>query len=71
VERALGKRARRRFVPMVPGDVVETHAEVEEFFRYTGFHPATPVAVGVERLVAWYREYSDLCAPIARQATAV
>jgi len=76
VERALGKRARRRFVPMVPGDVVETHAEVEEFFRYTGFHPATPVAVGVERLVAWYRayadhEYADSYPRIRQQATAV
>lgn len=76
VERALGKRARRRFVPMVPGDVVETHAEVEDFFRYTGFHPATPVAVGVERLVAWYREYADhedadRYVPLGRQATAV
>lgn len=59
VERALGKRARRRFVPMAAGDVVETHAEVEEFFRYTGFCPATPVAEGVRRLVAWYRDYAQ------------
>jgi UDP-glucuronate 4-epimerase len=58
VESALGKRARKRFLPIPPGDVVSTHAEVEDFFEYTGFYPATPVAVGVERLVAWYREYS-------------
>jgi UDP-glucuronate 4-epimerase len=58
IERALGKRARRRFLPIPPGDVLATHAEVEDFFRYTGFYPATPVAWGVERLVEWYREYT-------------
>ncbi len=58
VEKALGKRARKRFLPIPPGDVVATHAEVENFFEYTGFHPATPVALGVERLVAWYRDYA-------------
>jgi UDP-glucuronate 4-epimerase len=65
VELALGKRARRRFMPIPPGDVVSTHAEVEDFFAYTGFHPATPVAWGVERLVAWYRDYAP-----ERRATA-
>ena len=58
VERSLGKRARKRFLPIPPGDVVATHAEVEDFFEYTGFYPATSVATGVERLVAWYRAYS-------------
>ncbi len=58
IERALGKRARRRFLPIPPGDVVATHAEVEDFFEYTGFYPATPVAVGVERLVEWHRTYA-------------
>jgi UDP-glucuronate 4-epimerase len=58
VERALGKRARKRFLPIPPGDVVATHAEVEDFFAYTGYRPATPVALGVERLVSWYRDYA-------------
>jgi UDP-glucuronate 4-epimerase len=58
IERALGKRARKRFLPIPPGDVVATHAEVEDFFEYTGFYPATPVGVGVERLVEWYRTYA-------------
>jgi UDP-glucuronate 4-epimerase len=58
LERALGKRARKRFLPIPPGDVVATHAEVEDFFEYTGFYPATPVAWGVERLVEWYRAYA-------------
>ena len=65
IERALGKRARKRFLPIPPGDVVATHAEVEDFFAYTGFYPATPVACGIERFVAWYRDYSyrDPAAP--------
>ena len=72
VERALGKRARKRFLPMQPGDVVATHAEVGDFFDYTGFQPATPVASGVERLVQWYRDYSyrDPAAPGRRALTA-
>lgn len=58
IERALGKRARRRFLPIPPGDVVSTHAEIEDFFEYTGFYPATPVGTGVEKLVEWYRDYT-------------
>jgi len=58
IERALGKRARRRFLPIPPGDVVATHAAVEDFFRYTGYYPVTPVALGVERLVEWYRRHA-------------
>ena len=64
VERALGKRARKRFLPIPPGDVVATHAEVEDFYQYTGFYPATPVARGVEQLVSWYREYSTSHRPV-------
>jgi UDP-glucuronate 4-epimerase len=59
IERALGKRARKRFLPIPPGDVISTHAEVEDFFDYTGFYPTTSVAWRVERLVAWHRDYSS------------
>jgi hypothetical protein len=48
---------------------VATHAEVEDFFRYTGYYPSTPVAVGVQRLVDWYCLYA-LRSP-RHQATAV
>jgi UDP-glucuronate 4-epimerase len=57
LEGALGKRARRRYLPLQPGDVVATHADVEDFCEYTGFRPATPVAEGVARFAAWYRSY--------------
>jgi UDP-glucuronate 4-epimerase len=57
MERALGKRARRRFLPIQPGDVLSTHADVEAFCEYTQFRPATPVDEGVERFAHWYRAY--------------
>jgi len=57
LERALGKRARRRFVPLQPGDVMSTHADVEDFWHATGFRPATPLAAGIERFADWFRNY--------------
>jgi UDP-glucuronate 4-epimerase len=57
LERALGKRARRRFLPLQPGDVLATHADVEDFCAYTGFRPETSVEEGVERFADWYRSY--------------
>jgi UDP-glucuronate 4-epimerase len=57
LERSFGRRARKHFLPMQPGDVVSTHADVEEFSRFTGFRPSTPIASGVERFAAWYRGY--------------
>lgn len=57
LEKALGKKAIRELLPMQPGDVESTWADVDDLARVTGFTPATPLAVGIERFVAWYREY--------------
>ncbi|MEP7353725.1 MAG: NAD-dependent epimerase/dehydratase family protein [Acidobacteriota bacterium] len=57
MEKSMGKRAHRRFMPMQAGDVLTTHADVEDFCRYTDFRPATPVEEGVERFASWYRSY--------------
>jgi UDP-glucuronate 4-epimerase len=57
LEDALGRRARKRFLPMQPGDVKETHADVEDFWQATGFRPATPITAGVEAFARWYRDY--------------
>jgi UDP-glucuronate 4-epimerase len=54
LEAAMGKRARKRFLPAQKGDVAATHADVEELFRETGFRPSTPLRAGLERFVAWY-----------------
>ena len=44
-------------VPMQPGDVPDTWADVAALRRDTGYEPDTPVEVGVPRFVEWYREY--------------
>jgi UDP-glucuronate 4-epimerase len=57
LERALGKEARLQLLPMQPGDVAATEADTSSLAQATGFSPGTPVAEGIRRFVAWYREY--------------
>lgn len=57
LEGALGRRARRRFLPMQPGDVISTHADCESLFAWTGFRPSTPLEEGVERFIGWCRDW--------------
>lgn len=57
LEDAFGKRARKRFRPLEPGDVVRTHADVLPLERATGFRPSTPLRTGVRKLAEWYAEY--------------
>ena len=57
IEQAVGKPAIRELVPMQPGDVPETYADVDDLRAAIGFVPATPVAEGVQRFVTWYRQY--------------
>jgi len=57
IEECLGKRAVKNLLPMQPGDVADTYADVAELTRDTGYSPSTPVEVGVKRFVDWYRDY--------------
>lgn len=57
LEAALGRRAEKRLLPMQPGDVPATFADVDDLRRDVGFQPATPIEEGVRRFVAWYREF--------------
>ena len=57
LEEALGRKAAKNMLPMQPGDVAETYADVETLERVTGFRPRMPVAEGVRRFVDWYRSY--------------
>ena len=57
IETATGRTAVVNFLPLQPGDVPETYADVEDLMRDTGFAPATPVDVGVGRFVEWYLSY--------------
>ncbi len=57
VENCVGKKARKNFLPMQPGDVLETYADVDDLMRDVGFRPRTPIELGLARFVEWYRAY--------------
>jgi UDP-glucuronate 4-epimerase len=57
LERELGRAAVREMLPMQPGDVTETFADVTELMRDTGFRPQTSIEDGLHNFVAWYRDH--------------
>jgi len=57
LEKALGREAKKNFLPMQPGDVPNTFADVDDLIADVGFKPATPIEEGLARFVAWYRSY--------------
>ena len=57
LEDALGRKAVKNFLPLQPGDVPVTHAEVDALRSAVGFAPSTPVQSGVRRFVDWYCSY--------------
>ena len=57
LENHLGVKAEKNMVPLQPGDVPATYADVDELVRDVGFKPSTPIEVGIERFVSWYRSY--------------
>lgn len=57
IERCTGRKATMNLLPLQPGDVPDTMADVAALERDTGYRPSTPVETGVERFVRWYREY--------------
>ena len=57
LENALGKKAKKKLLPIQPGDVPATYADVEDLTRDVGFAPATPIEEGIARFVKWYREF--------------
>lgn len=60
IEDAVGKKALLRMLPMQPGDVPATFADVEDLARAVDFAPRTSIEEGVKRSVAWYRDYRGL-----------
>jgi len=57
LEDCLGKKAEKNFLPMQPGDVPETYADVDDLTEDAGFKPSTPIEEGIKKFVDWYREY--------------
>jgi UDP-glucuronate 4-epimerase len=60
LERALGRTAEKKLMPMQIGDVVSTYADIEAARRDLGYEPKTPISEGIPRFVAWYRDYHKL-----------
>jgi UDP-glucuronate 4-epimerase len=57
LEKELGRAAQKEMLPMQPGDVLETFADVGDLMRDAGFAPSTPIEEGIRGFVAWYREH--------------
>lgn len=57
LEKCLGETAKKEYLPMQPGDVYQTYADVSELMRDYGFRPDTSIEEGLSRFVDWYRAY--------------
>jgi UDP-glucuronate 4-epimerase len=57
IEKALGKTAKKNLLPMQPGDVPCTYADVDDLTRDVGFKPTTPIEQGLHRFIQWYQAY--------------
>ena len=57
IETALGREAEKELLPIQPGDVPATYADVDALQQAVDFRPSTPLKTGVERFISWYREY--------------
>jgi UDP-glucuronate 4-epimerase len=60
LEKALNKKAIRNFMPMQPGDVAETFADIDELERAVQFKPSTSIEAGIEKFVDWYLDYYQI-----------
>ncbi|NWF61633.1 MAG: NAD-dependent epimerase [Fischerella sp.] len=57
IEQALGKQAKKNFLPVQPGDVLSTYADIDDLMQDVGFKPITPIEQGIQCFVQWYRDY--------------
>jgi UDP-glucuronate 4-epimerase len=57
IEKALNRPAEKRYLPMQPGDVPATYADIDELVKDVGFKPQTPLSEGIAKFIAWYKAY--------------
>lgn len=57
IEKAVGKKAKTMMLPIQPGDVVSTCADVDDLVKDVGYRPSTPIHEGIESFVAWFNDY--------------
>jgi UDP-glucuronate 4-epimerase len=60
VERCMGREAEKIFLPMQPGDVKETYADISALQRDVGFEPTTQISEGIPRFIDWFKQYHNL-----------
>jgi UDP-glucuronate 4-epimerase len=60
LEQEFGHEAIKEMLPMQPGDVPATYADIEDLARDIGFRPSTPIEDGIKRFAGWYRDYHKL-----------
>ena len=57
IEETLGKKAEKNLLPLQPGDVPATYADIDDLVKDTGFKPSTPLEIGIPKFIEWYRDY--------------
>nr|NJM02506.1 NAD-dependent epimerase [Desulfobacula sp.] len=57
IEKAIGKKALKEYLPLQAGDVPATYADVNDLIQDTGFKPSTPIVEGIQNFIDWYRDY--------------
>ena len=57
IEKALGKKAKKKFLDLQPGDVPATYADIDDLIKDVGFKPATTIETGIKRFILWYEDY--------------
>ena len=60
ITQALGREAKLAFLPMQPGDVPETYADISALARDAGYAPTTPISVGIPKFISWFKDYHKL-----------
>lgn len=57
IEKCLGKKAKKNFLPMQPGDVPKTYADIDDLMKAVVFRPSTPIEEGIRKFIDWYKKY--------------
>ena len=57
IESSIGKKAIEKMLPMQPGDVLSTFADIDPLVAICDFRPNTPIEIGMEKFINWYKQY--------------
>ena len=60
LEKTIGKEAKKEFMDLQPGDVIETFADIDDLSMDVGFKPNTPLGEGIRKFVSWYKDYHNI-----------